>query len=329
MCGRTRTCSPPASTQQVASASAALRAGVRAAGVSMRRDALAPRAIYANPTPKRLARHLLAAARGDGAGGAEREADRTRELVAKYTEGLPARGGNGQPLRDARPDALDEGQTVLLTGSTGLLGAHLLDGLCASPRVKRVVAMNRDGDGGASRQDAASAARGLSTDWAKVDFVGVDLARPDLGLGAARYDELRGAADRIIHNAWPVNFHMGVASFEPHIRGAAKRVPIVFVSTVAAAAAWAGPGPVPERRVDDVAAADMGYSRAKLAASMILDAAAARSGLPTASVRVGQVAGARRREGVWNKREYIPSLVASSLHLGLLPESLGPGDVVD
>ncbi|KAM4061584.1 male sterility protein [Hirsutella rhossiliensis] len=322
-------------SQQVMSVSNILRSSAKSAGVSISRDALAPRVIYANPTPRSLAAHLLAEAQGDGSGSGEvaREIEKTKSLVEKYTKDLPA------PASADKPDPLDEGQTVLLTGSTGSLGAYLLDGLCTSAHVKRVIAMNRGADGGASRQGSISAARGLGTDFSKVEFVGVDLSLPDLGLGPAKYAELLTSADRIIHNAWPVNFNISVASFEPHIRGvrrlvdfasaAAKRVSIIFISSVSTAAAWTSPDPVPERSLDDMAMAEMGYGRSKMAGSMILDAAAARSGVPAASVRVGQVAGPRGLKGMWNKQEYLPSLIASSVYLGVLPDSLGSGGVVD
>ncbi|PHH77097.1 hypothetical protein CDD83_4170 [Cordyceps sp. RAO-2017] len=179
----------------------------------------------------------------------------------------------------------------------------------------------------------------MAADFAKVDFVGADLSLPDLGLGPARYDELLARADRVIHNAWPVNFNISVASFEPHVRGvrhlvdfaarAAKRVPVVFVSSISTVMAWPSAAPVPERRIDDLSVAGLGYGRSKLAGSLILDAAAARSGIPAASVRVGQIAGPRGRAGVWNRQEYLPSLIASSVHLGLLPSHLATGHEVD
>ncbi|KND91935.1 Carboxylic acid reductase [Tolypocladium ophioglossoides CBS 100239] len=317
---------------QVIRLSSMLRGSLGAAGVPVDRSALAPRVIYAHPTPRALAGYLCSAAKG----GESTEDDAAPEIealggfIAKYTENLPA------PVE--KPAPLYNGQTVLVTGTTGSLGAHLLDRPCASPHVQKVVALNRGHDSEA-RQTSICAARGLGTDFAKVEFLGADLSLPGLGLGAAKYAELRFTADRIIHNAWPVNFNMSVASFEPHIRGvrhlvdfssaAAKRVPVIFVSSVGTAAAWTSADPVPERRLEDLALAEMGYGRSKLAGSLILDAAARDSGVPTASVRVGQIAGPRGRKGLWNKQEFMPSLVASSVYLGVLPEHLGPGEEVD
>jgi thioester reductase-like protein len=74
----------------------------------------------------------------------------------------------------------------------------VLDLLCSSPRVKKVVALNRGKDGGRSRQPSVSTLRGLSTEFSKVDFVPVDISVPHLGLEPDTYNELLTTADRII-----------------------------------------------------------------------------------------------------------------------------------
>ncbi|KHO00565.1 Male sterility, NAD-binding protein [Metarhizium album ARSEF 1941] len=320
---------------QVLSMSKFLRAGLAAAGAQVDHAVVAPRAIYANPTPEQLAKYLYTARSADGAAENTRDADEIsilEDLVSKYTADLPARRGD-------KPRPLEDGQTVILTGSTGSLGAYLLDMLCKSPHVKTVVALNRGGDGGRSRQPDVSAGRGLATDFSKVDFLGADLSQPDLGLGAAKYSDLAAGADRIIHNAWPVNFNMSVSSFEPYIRGvrnlvdfsaaSSRQVPVVFLSSIGTIANWRSRQLVPERRLGDLSLPQMGYGLSKLAGSLILDAASETSGVPGATIRVGQIAGPRGEKGKWNPQEFLPSLIASSVHLGLLPRELGPQSVVD
>ncbi|PHH60603.1 hypothetical protein CDD81_1430 [Ophiocordyceps australis] len=313
-----------------------LRSSFRALGTSIDHKAIVARAIYANPTPRSLASHLRALIDGKGPEGSEveRETKVLGELVEKYTRDLPPKPAT------AKPDPLDHGQTVLLTGTTGSLGAYMLDILCASPNVAKVVAMNRGADGGRWRQDSVCESRGLSPDMSKIEFLGVDLSQPHFGLEEAKYHELLASADRIIHNSWPVNFNMGVASFEPHIRGvrhlvdfsaaAAKNVAIVFISSIGSVARWNRPGQsVPEERLNDLSLAHMGYGRSKLASSLILDEAARQCGIPAASVRVGQIAGPRGAKGQWNKQELPPTMIASSLYLGILPQSIGWRDTVD
>jgi len=103
----------------------------------------------------------------------------------------------------------------------------------------------------------------------------------------------------------------------------------VFISSIGTADGWTSGEPVPEKQLNDLTLPHMGYGQSKLAGSLILDAAADRSGVPAATIRVGQIGGPRGQTGMWNRQEFIPSLIASSVHLGVLPDSVGPIDVVD
>lgn len=319
---------------QVVNFSKSLRVGSAASGAEIDEAIVAPRAIYSNPTLGQLAKHLYAAVhRAHSQSNSEeaKEIALMESLISRYTADLPARQSD-------KPKPLESGQTIVLTGSTGSLGAYLLDVLCNSPHIKAVVALNRGADGGKSRQPGVSAARGLGTGFSKVEFLSADLSRPDLGLGAVKYKELLAAADRIIHNAWPVNFNMTVSSFEPSIRGvrhlvdfsaaAAKQVPITFLSTIDTISNWKSSDIVPESCLTDLSLPETGYGRSKLIGSFILDAAAG-SGVPSVSIRVGQIAGPRSADGIWNPQEFMPSLIKSSVYLGVLPQELGPHEVID
>ena len=314
--------------------SKSLRAGIAASGAEIDEAVVAPRAIYSNPTLEQLANYLhesVHRAHSQSNSEEAKEISLLESLISRYTADLPSRQSD-------KPKPLESGQTIVLMGSTGSLGAYLLDILCNSPRIKAVVALNRGADGGKSRQPGVSAARGLGTGFSKVEFLSADLSEPDLGLGAVKYKEVLAAADRIIHNAWPVNFNMTVSSFEPSIRGvrhlvdfsaaAAKQVPIIFISTIDTISNWNSLDKVPERRLTDLSLPETGYGRSKLAGSFILDAAA-DSGVPSASIRVGQIAGPRSAKGKWNLQEFMPSLIKSSVYLGVLPQELGPFEVVD
>ncbi|KAL2161080.1 hypothetical protein VTH06DRAFT_8793 [Thermothelomyces fergusii] len=329
-------------SMQVINASRLLRAGLEAGGVRVDSASLATRAIYGHPTARRLAEYLFSVAtrKGGDATAGEHEAHEEHErhamaaILEKYTRDMP----RPLPPGAAKPAPADEGQVVVITGTTGTLGAYLLDIASRSPRVRRVVCLNRSDDAEA-RQRRASADRGLRTDFSKAEFLRADLSRHDLGLGRAAYERLLGEADRVVHNQWPVNFNMPVESFEPHVRGvrhladfscrAAKRVPVVFVSSIATVNGWREPRPVPERSLRDPAIAVGGYGRSKLVSSLILERASEVSGVPVEILRVGQVAGPSGEKGAWNRQEWLPSIVASSLHLGLLPDSLGHMSTVD
>ncbi|KAG5928420.1 putative NRPS-like protein biosynthetic cluster [Claviceps sorghi] len=325
---------------QVLTLSKLLKSGFEAAGIHIPRGAAAPRKVYSNSTPRRLAQYLHAATHEQENGNKNedsvREADLAlwHDLVSKYTDNLPARHGQAE-----KPKPLEEGQTIVVTGTTGSLGAYMLDILCKLPSVKSVVALNRGQDGGASRQPGINSDRGLTTDFSKVTFLGYDLSEPDWGVGKALYDGLLETCDRIIHNAWPVNFNIGVSTFEPHVRGvrhlvdfsakAKKQVPIVFVSSIGTIQGWTRAEAVPEEQIADPKMATMGYGLSKAAGSLILDAAFRQSGVPSASVRVGQIAGPRGEKGRWNPQEFVPSMIASAVHMGILPRDLSTLDVVE
>ncbi|KAF9770435.1 hypothetical protein IL306_012028 [Fusarium sp. DS 682] len=309
---------------QVMTAANMLRSALRRAGVDA--STISPRVFYRNPTAKGLAAYILSLQQGVGEDDEEtNEINEIKNQVSKYTKNLPAPKTGKQP-------PLDNGQTVIVTGTTGSLGAYMLDQLIGLQSVKKVIALNRSEDGGLARQPSINETRGLSTDFSKVEFLRADLSLPDLGLGQAKYDSLAGV-DRIIHNAWPVNFKFNMSSFESHVRGvrhlvdfssaAAKNVPIIFISSIGTADRWSSPDPVPEEVLQDLTLPNMGYGRSKLAASLILDAAAEQSAIPTVSVRVGQIAGSRGEKGLWNPQELIPSMIASSVYLGALPDHFG------
>lgn len=321
-------------SMEVITLSKILRSSLESAGLRPDKDAVAPRVIYANSTIKGLAEHLYSSLINGSTedDSEEREIGALVKLMSKYTRDLP-------PPNTNQPNPLDEEQTVIVTGTTGSLGAYMLDLLIKNPRVAKVLAFNRGQDGGSSRQPAYNSFRGLSTDFSKVEFLGVDLSKPYFGLSVEKYNDVLATADRIIHNAWPVNFNISVSSFEPYIFGvrqlvdfsnkAAKRVPIIYISSVGTVGNWTRPGSIPERRLEDLTLPAMGYGRSKVVASSILDAAVEQSGILAAVIRVGQIAGSRAKQGVWNPQEFIPSLIASSVHLGVLPDRFSRTDVVD
>ncbi|TLD28597.1 hypothetical protein PspLS_03934 [Pyricularia sp. CBS 133598] len=329
---------------QVLNAVRMIRRGLEAAGLPKPpASVLAPRFIYAHPTAEKLAAYLFDSvihqknghANGHTNGsGASHDIEAMKAQFEKYTRGL--RSDPAPQKNKPAPSKTD--QTVILTGSTGALGSYILDMLQSNPSVAKIICLNR-GDDSEARQKKASAERGLATSFPKVEFYNADLSRPDLGLDAEVYNKLLHDVDRIVHNAWPVNFNMSVETFEPHVASArnfvdlclkaAKNVHVVFVSSIGTSDGWTKAEAFPERRAHDLTLPSTGYGRSKLVSSLILDEARERSGVSTAVVRVGQIAGPRGEKGAWNRQEWLPSIVASSLALGALPESLGPMDDVE
>ncbi|KAI0551250.1 hypothetical protein F4679DRAFT_582725 [Xylaria curta] len=326
-------------SMQVISASRLIRAGLESAGYNIDADTVATRVIYGNPTPEKLAKYLLSVVHQNGAATSgdsmQREVESMTALWQKYIKNPPQ-------AKPGRPNPSDDGQVVLITGTTGMLGSYMLDQMVRNPAVKRVVCLNRDEDGGKKRQVSAMANRGLVTDYeSKTTFLHADMSRSDFGLSRDDFNELLQSADRFIHNAWPVNFNIPTESFEPHIRSvrnvadfasqSAKRVAVVFISSIGTGDLWdPSRGKLPETRLEELTLPSLGYGRSKMVGSLILEDVARSGGdFPAAIIRVGQIAGPEGEKGAWNKQEWLPSIIASSLYLGALPSNLGAMERVD
>ncbi|KAI1422130.1 hypothetical protein F5Y12DRAFT_717757 [Xylaria sp. FL1777] len=173
----------------------------------------------------------------------------------------------------------------------------------------------------------------------KVEYLHADLSKDKLGLLDNMYGTLLKEAHRIIHNAWPVNFNITAETFELHLRGVrnladfateAEQVAVVFISSIGTVHYWdPSRGSVPEERMEDWSLPSNSYGLSKMAGSLILDDAAAVGDFSAASIRIGQIAGPAAEIGMWNKREWFPSIIASSLYMGILPRDLGSNNRID
>ena len=208
-----------------------------------------PRLIYDNPTISSLAQVLVSPFLAASSQPVVSREEKMSRLIHKHTRALFR--SKGVPPTSRRHSLLlpSSNLTVILTGSTGSLGTHLLHRLLVSPAVSRIYCLNRAPDA-ASRQAALLSAvtptkLPLSP---KTTFHTVDLSKPAFGLSEEAYDELVNTANVFIHNAWPVNFNKGLEEFESAIQGVARiaefaRVAkrgtrVVFVSSVASATNW-------------------------------------------------------------------------------------------
>lgn len=271
----------------------------------------------------------------------EARQNRIKKMLEKYSDFAPSTKNSAETSTQEAP------WHVMLTGSTGSLGTYILASLQSLPasKVAKITCLNR-GAKGQERQKKANMSRGLSwgidTDQ-KVEFLQADLSQIDLGLGKGKYDELSKTATVILHNAWQVDFNLTLESFKPQIQGlknlldfaadSSHRAPLVFVSSVSTVTRWLDLHPmdtVPEAIFQDFDASEiMGYGESKFVGEHMLDRFSNATNLRTAVFRVGQIAGPVHSNGVWNRQEWFPSLLASSKHLGMLPESLGSMDLID
>ena len=260
---------------------------------------------------------------------------RMRNTFLQYSLDLPISNVPPQP-------SLSHGLVILLTGSTGSLGSYLLEVLTSNQSVEKVYCLNRGKDT-KQHQTQVHLAKGLSAEFPKTTFLSSDLSDPRLGLEEIMYNDLLKSVTHVVHNAWDVNFNRPFDSFaSPYIRSVRHLLyfcseskngsRLLFVSTESTVKGQKlDPNTrVPERIVEDwTSAIDMGYAESKFVAENLVAVATRRSALRSIICRVGQIAGPTTEQGIWSKREWIPSLIASSVHLGKLPTSLGARNAVD
>ncbi|KAH9941064.1 hypothetical protein B0H21DRAFT_811720 [Amylocystis lapponica] len=293
-----------------------------------------PNLVYAYPTVHALAAAIVRLVNPDDAFASRSSVDNIKEMIAKYTAKLPTPLATIAEKRDPRA-------VVLLTGSTGALGSHILVDLLSDERIARVYALNR-GQDLAERQQAVFQEARLPTallEGDKLVQLSGDLSREDFGLETSVLDDIRSSVTHIIHNAWRVDFNLSLGSFEAQIEGAVRLVGFVpgarflFTSSVSVASNWdVASGPVPEAPLADAAiAVGLGYAESKFVVEEVL-AAARRAGIEATTLRVGQISGTVA-SGAWNTTDWVPSLIKSSISLQCLPSLAGavswlPSDAV-
>ncbi|KAL1679182.1 hypothetical protein EV122DRAFT_210432 [Schizophyllum commune] len=272
-------------------------------------------------------------------------------MAAKYSEGLPGYAGAAalpKYVAATDPKPLSMPVSVLVTGTTGNLGAELLAILLKDERVERVYTLDREASVPVwDRQRARFADKGLDVELLKseklVTLAG-DAYADRLGQSEALYDEARlssfactpltdmlSRVNVIIHAAWRLDFNLGLSAFERSIQGTrelvdlarktqhADSVRFLFTSSIASTRSWdASQGPVAEKLIDDAGVSVLGggYGQSKYVAERLL----AASGISFSSIRVGQVSGGKPR-GAWATTDWFPILVKTSIALGALPDS--------
>lgn len=316
--------------------SSALGHGLKAGGAGPE-VAVAPRDVYDNPTIRKLAGAIFQKlnrtdlAKIDSVSREEAMA----AMVKKYTKDLVNRASH-TTVGSAKK------RVVVLTGSTGSLGTYMLRDLINSSVVAQIYCLNRS-ETAESRQKQAFENAGIPVDFSKVKFLHTDFSLERFGLSRQTYDELLSKVTTFIHNAWAVNFNHPLEAFEDtHIAGVRRiidfsvhsqfRTQIIFISSIASVGNWPNvrSGPVPEKFFeDDRMPLPQGYGESKHVAGRILAHAAQHSGVPVSIVRCGQLAGPLSEEGVWNRHEWLPSLVHTSKNMGILPSNLGNQDRID
>ena len=298
-----------------------------------------PDFVYANSSVNKMSKAIsLSDAGNEGTESIE-------ELAAKYSYCGDDRHG---------PSEAHEGHVVLLTGSTGNIGAHLLQVLAASPLTRQIISLIRDDGSGhrtdspdwlLQRQKAAMRKRNIDIperEWIKVSVFGWSPGEEKLGMKPHEYETVLQNVTHVFHGAWPMDFRRRLSSFEPHIKATQQLVDLcrdahrlradmrpkfVLASSIAVVGNYNeshGRNVVPELPVSSTCALKLAYAEAKLVCERIIESASTllHNEVQPSIVRIGQVSGASST-GYWPVREHIPELVKASQRLGCFPDLHG------
>ncbi|KAI0185904.1 putative NRPS-like enzyme [Xylaria flabelliformis] len=267
--------------------------------------------VYNCRNVRRLADHLFSLSQGTGVENESVQSSMER-LIREYS----------RPV-----------ETVLLTGATGSLGAHVLAQMVKSKDVHQVYCFVR-GPNPMSRILKSLQKRRLEIGplgEQKIFPVTADLGKPSFGLEDGELmEKIRAQVTLIVHLAWPVNFNIHLQSFEPQLEGLrslldlslsvrrSEPARLLFGSSISTAYNTSTPASIPDTAIEDFTqAGHTGYAQSKLVAEhMVVNAA--RRGARAYVLRIGQVVG-DTLYGVWNDNEYIPSLIRTALTLKMLP----------
>ncbi|KAJ4474509.1 acetyl-CoA synthetase-like protein [Lentinula aciculospora] len=309
-------------------------------------DVFPPNMVYNHPSIQRLANYIIGLVHPEGSVATADVDDHIRLI-----EAMIERHSNGLELGTSiisdsafvnnvgvKHSSSSPRVVVLLTGSTGNLGAQILSRLLRDCSVDLVYALNRPSTLGTmmDRHKRRFADKGLDCSALGTDkliLLEGGNGLPNLGLTDNVYDELKNNVTIVIHNAWRLDFNLSLSSFEVNVHGMrnlidlarssrfASTLRFLFTSTISSTQAWDAfeEGPYPEEVITDAKyAVGTGYGEGKYVAERIL----AKSGLNATFFRIGQISGGAPN-GAWAMSDWFPMIVKSSLKLNMLPGANG------
>ncbi|CAG9998088.1 unnamed protein product [Clonostachys byssicola] len=228
-----------------------------------------------------------------------------------------------------------QASTVVLTGATGSLGAHVAVKLAPNPKIRKIVCLARAPNSSSAQKRVVESLiqrRLLHTlsqeERHKIVALSSDLTDSRLGLSEDVYTSISKDLIAVIHCAWSVNFNMQLSSFEKsNIVGVRHLLDLCHTSPAKPSMNFCSSIstcvrstviPVPEAVPDLGWAQGMGYAQSKSVAEHIC-ANAAGQGVKVRVLRVGQLVG-DTQHGVWNAQEAVPMMLQTALTVGSLPK---------
>lgn len=220
-------------------------------------------------------------------------------------------------------------RSIVLTGSTGFLGAFLLRELLDATGARVVCLVRAESPrAGVERVTGALRLYGLSDDLlGRVEVLPADLASPRLGLAPADHERLADEADAIVHNGAAVHWLATYDDLEQaNVAGTQRMLelategrpkPLHHVSSIGVFAYSAGRTIDEERSIDHDELLAGGYVQTKWAAEKLV-ALAGDAGLPVRIYRPGTIVGSSAT-GHFSADSFLDRLIATSAALGVTP----------
>lgn len=169
-------------------------------GISHAADEVEQNVVFTFPTISRLAGHILDLANGSTKASIGSPTQQALHDVTMLIERYAPKANHASspaPLsKSVSSPPPSNTHVVLVTGTTGALGAHLLASLISDPSVARVWALNRahkDGDSLYDRQRISLTSKSLDVSLMsspKLYLLEVDLAAEKLGLDDPTYSQV-------------------------------------------------------------------------------------------------------------------------------------------
>lgn len=124
---------------------------------------------------------------------------RMQSLVTRFSESFPKAAKTTLPRNNKLLN-------ILITGTTGFLGSHLLRVLLKDPSVGKIVCFNRSDSGESAFR------RHCTEDLHRIVFVKVAFGTDEFGLPHDIFQDLTETIDIIIHSAWKVGLSLYVVT---------------------------------------------------------------------------------------------------------------------
>ncbi|RMZ83990.1 hypothetical protein DV737_g1264, partial [Chaetothyriales sp. CBS 132003] len=264
-----------------------------------------------------------------------------RELVVKYSNFSHLPPANPHLTADS-PETINEtiDETIVLTGATSSLGAHILSVLLAEPNIHHIYVLV-DGemhDGATTRIQKSFSSRLLPIppNFSRlVTILPCTFSASDLGLDNTTYTTLLSTATTIMHLAWDDSVLTPLSAFaSPHLIGlhnlltlaANSSLPTApqFIFSSSTAAVSRHVPPIPEAaNLHPSASSTTGLGRSKWVAEQILLCASKHSRLRnrTTIIRMGQLS-ASLQTGVWSTSDPCVLMLSTAKKnvVGCLPD---------